>query len=124
MSNFRRLVLYVSDNKFMHIIIKDTLKPYNVEVIDVYSGEEALEALDKIRPDLILSDIDMPGMSGFELCHAIHKLDKNRQFPVVIYSGSESTEDIEKAYESGARGYIIKKYHKEVLAEKIIHYIR
>lgn len=124
MSYLKKSVLYVSDNKFMHIIIRDTLKPYNVEVTDVYNGEDALKALKQNIPDLVLSDIDMPGMTGFELCHAILQEEAYRRIPVVIYSGSESNEDIEKAFASGARGYIIKKYHKAVLAEKIIHYIR
>ncbi|MBN2797229.1 MAG: response regulator [Clostridia bacterium] len=117
-------VLYVSDNKFMHVIIKDTLKPYNVIVYDAYTADEALEYLNKHEPDLILSDIDMPGMSGLELCKKVHTDPNLRRIPVVIYSGSENNDDIENAFLAGAKGYIIKKYHKEVLAEKIIHYIR
>lgn len=68
MNRSRRIVLYVSDNKFMHIIIKDTLRPYNINVIDVYDGQSALKALRDLEPDLILTDIDMPGMDGFDLC--------------------------------------------------------
>lgn len=124
MATFKQTVLYVSDNKFMHIIIKDTLKPHNIDVVDVYSGIEALQLLKDLRPDLILSDIDMPGMTGIELCRTLKETKEYAGIPVVIYSGSESDEDIEKAFSVGAKGYIIKKYHKEVLAEKIIHYIR
>lgn len=124
MELFKHTVLYVSDNKFMHIIIKDTLKPHNINVVDVYSGLEALQTLSTIKPDLILSDIDMPGMTGIELCRTIKESKDYKHIPVVIYSGSENDEDIEKAFSVGAKGYIIKKYHKEVLAEKIIHYIR
>jgi len=124
MDLFKQTVLYVSDNKFMHIIIKDTLKPYNINVVDVYSGIEALQILKDLTPDLILSDIDMPGMNGIELCRTLKETKEYSGIPVVIYSGSENDEDIEKAFSVGAKGYIIKKYHKEVLAEKIIHYIR
>jgi len=120
----KRLILYVSDNKFMHIIIKDTLKPYNIDVIDVYDGQTALKKLVDLKPNLILTDIDMPGMDGFELCETIRAMKLNPPVNVVIYSGSESTEDIERAFLSGAKGYIVKKYNKEVLAEKIIHYMR
>lgn len=124
MTRSKRLVLYVSDNKFMHIVIKDTLKPYNVEVIDVYDGKSALEKIEDHNPDLVLTDIDMPGMDGFELCTEISKLDKKPKLVVVVYSGSENSEDIEKAFLSGAKGYIVKKYHKDELAERIIHYIK
>lgn len=118
------VVLYVSDNKFMHVIIKDTLKPYDISVVDAYNGSDALKYLEKHQADLVLSDIDMPGMSGLELCKSIRNNDRLKAIPVVIYSSSESEDDIESAFLSGAKGYIIKKYHKEVLAEKIIHYIR
>jgi len=120
----KQTVLYVSDNKFMHIVIKDTLKPHNISVVSVYSGVEALQTLKDLKPDSILSDIDMPGMTGIELCRTLKETNAYKNIPVVIYSGSENDEDIEKAFLVGAKGYIIKKYHREVLAEKIIHYIR
>ena len=124
METTKRTVLYVSDNKFMHVVIKDTLKPHNISVVSVYSGVEALQILKDLNPDLILSDIDMPGMSGIDLCKSLKEMDQYKKIPVVIYSGSENDEDIERAFLVGAKGYIIKKYHREVLAEKIIHYIR
>lgn len=121
MSYLHKRILFVSDNKFMHIIIRDTLKPHNVRVTSVYSAEEAMKTLEDSKPDLVLSDINMPGKSGFELFREIKKL---YEIPLVIYSSSESDEDIEEAYASGAKGYIVKKYHNEVLAEKILHFIR
>lgn len=124
MNLLKQTVLYVSDNKFMHVVIKDTLKPYNIKVIDVYSGIEALQMLSELTPNLILSDIDMPGMTGIELCRTLRESTEYANIPFVIYSGSENDDDIERAFSSGAKGYIIKKYHKEVLAEKIIHYIK
>jgi CheY-like chemotaxis protein len=124
MNRSKRIVLYVSDNKFMHIVIKDTLRPYNITVIDVYDAQSALKSLKDTSPDLILTDIDMPGMDGFELCKQIRAFKPRVSAAVVIYSGSENPEDIERAFLSGAKGYIVKKYHKEVLAEKIIHYLR
>ncbi len=124
MDLFRKTILYVSDNKFMHIIIRDTLKPHKIDVIDVYSGVEALQLLKNLNPDLILTDIDMPGMTGIELCRTLKETKEYANIPVVIYSSTENDEDIAKSFSVGAKGYIIKKYHKEVLAEKIIHYIR
>lgn len=120
----KRKVLYVSDNKFMHIVIKDTLRPYNIKIIDAYSGEEALSSLKIDQPDLILSDIDMPGIDGYDLCKIVCQHKNYNQIPMVIYSSSENTEDIEKAYAAGAKGYIIKKYHNEILADKILKFIR
>lgn len=122
MNHLKDILLYVSDNKFMHIIIKDTMKPYKVDVLDASTAVEALKILDNKRVDLILSDIDMPGMDGFQLCSAIRDSTSN-QAPFVIFSSSESAEDIEKAYSSGAKGYIIKKYKNDALAKKIMHFL-
>lgn len=121
MSYLTKTLLYVSDIKFMHLIVKDTLKAHNVTVTSVYSGEEALKALKVSKPDLILSDTVMSGMSGFELCEYVRD---HYDIPLVIYSASEALEDIERAFEAGAKGYIVKKYHNEVLAEKIMKYVK
>jgi len=123
MNRSKRIVLYVSDNKFMHIIITDTLKSYNVEVVHAYEGQSALDKLKQSKVDLVLTDIDMPGMDGFQLCEKVRALNLSPPPNVVVYSGSESPEDIEKAFTSGAKGYIVKKYQKEALAQRIIHHI-
>lgn len=124
MGSNSKTILYASDNQFMHIIITDTLKPHNINVIDVYSGIEALQSLADLTPDLVLTDLDMPGMSGLDLCRSITQSTQYKNIPVVVYSGSETEEDIQSAFLAGARGYIVKKFCKEVLAKKIIHYIR
>lgn len=122
-SRFKTTLLYVSDDKFMHLIINDTLSKRNVDVCDVYSVDQALEKLKTISPDLILSDIDLPGLSGFDLCKILKAGPSTAKLPVVIYSASESEETILEAFKAGAKGFVIKKYKNEELADKILKYI-
>lgn len=124
MDLLKQTVLYVSNNKFMHIIIKDTLKPHKISVVSAHSGIEALQIIKDLQPNLILTDTLLTGMTGIELCRTLNEDVNYSNIPVVIYSSSETDEDIAAAFSAGAKGYIIKKYHHEVLAEKIIHYIR
>lgn len=122
-NRLKSILLFVSDNKFMHLIIKDTLVSKKIIIHDVFSANEALEKLKSITPDLILSDIDLPGINGFELCKILKASPNTSKVPFVIYSGSENEDLIMEAYESGAKGYIVKKYHHEELANKILHFI-
>lgn len=122
-NNLKPILLYVSDDKFMHLIIKDTLANKNIIIYDVYSVNQALEKMKSVTPDLILSDIDLPGLSGFDLCKILKSSPATSNIPVVIYSSSENENTILEAYEAGAKGYVIKKYHHEELANKIMRFI-
>jgi len=124
MDLLKQTVLYVSNNKFMHLIIKDTLKPHKIKVVSAHSAIEALQVMKDLQPDLVLTDTILTGMTGIELCRTLKEDPAYRKVPVVIYSSSETDEDIAAAFSAGAKGYIIKKYHHEILAEKIMHYIR
>lgn len=122
--NINSVILYISTNKLMHLIIKNTLSGSSVEIHDAYNAEEALEAIKRIKPDLILSDIDLPDINGIDLCKLLNARPSTSKIPIVIYSGTENEEIIMKAYKSGAKGYIIKKYQNEELANKILHFLK
>ena len=122
--NINSIILYISTNKLMHLIIKNTLSGKSVEIHDAYNAEEALKSIKKIKPDLILSDIDLPDINGIELCKILNDSPSTSKIPIVIYSGTENEEIIMKAYKSGAKGYIIKKYQNEELANKILHFLK
>ncbi|WP_457603385.1 diguanylate cyclase [Nitratifractor sp.] len=90
---------------------------HRFDVIDVTSGEEALEVLAKEKIDLILLDILMPGMDGYEVCRTV-KADKSlRHIPVIFITSKNDDLSIEHAYEIGASDYITKPFrHRELLA--------
>ena len=83
------------------------------------SGRIALETLDRLRPDLILLDIEMPEMSGFEVLDMINR-DRNLQDIPVIFVTSHASEDlVVKAVEHGAANYIVKPFKADILRARI-----
>jgi DNA-binding response OmpR family regulator len=112
-------ILYASDDKFMHRVIGDILKKNGFEVITALDGNEALGQYKSKNPCLILTDLDMPGLNGLELCRTI-KIDLlDLTTPVVILSGSSFEEDIAAAHECHAKAYLIKPVPPEKLINKI-----
>lgn len=114
-----RRILYASDDKFMHRVIGDLLKMHNFDVIQALDGNEAYALYTSQNPDLILSDLDMPGMSGLELCKRIKVVDNDKTIPIVILSGSQFESDIEAAFNCHAKAYLVKPITPEKLIKKI-----
>jgi len=111
----RKTILVVDDEVVNLDILSELLDRF--DVIDVTSGEEALEVLGKEKIDLILLDILMPGMDGYEVCRTV-KADKSlRHIPVIFITSKNDDLSIEHAYEIGASDYITKPFrHRELLA--------
>jgi putative two-component system response regulator len=83
------------------------------------SGKMAMAALEKIEPDVILLDIEMPDMSGFEVLSEISANEKLKSIPVIFVTSHASENLVLKAVGQGAFGYIVKPFIPEVLFEKI-----
>jgi PleD family two-component response regulator len=85
----------------------------------VYSGKECLEKLEEEVPDLILLDIMMPGMDGWEVCRRIRSNKKTESLPIVILSVRKDDSDIVKGLELGANDYFTKPFNKVILLAKM-----
>lgn len=117
--NRRKRILYVSDNKFMHIIVKDACLDRGIDFIEAYDGEEALTKLKASMPDLVLTDMDIPGLSGLDLCKAIKGSQSHNHIPVVIYSSYKKEEVFTTCNKAGADGYYEKNINPKELVTKI-----
>jgi putative two-component system response regulator len=98
--------------------IKVTLDKY-FEVRLAKSGEIALSILGINKIDLILLDIEMPGMSGFEFLELIKKAPHAKDVPIIFVTSHVSAELIAKAIKSGAKDYVMKPFEPEVLIRKV-----
>lgn len=119
----RKLILYVSDNKFMHIVIKDAFAGEAVDLMNAYDGNEAISKIEERQPDLILTDLDIPGLSGIELCKTIKRNKKFAHIPVIIYSSYEKTEVFKQCNEAGASGYFEKNQNPKEFAKSLLNYL-
>ncbi|MGD9977366.1 MAG: response regulator [Bacteroidales bacterium] len=109
-------ILLVEDSRIIQLLIQTVLSDYGCEVESVNDGEEALGALSKHKPDLLILDIMMPVMDGFTL---LEKIDKPIGFPVLVVSARADYNSIGKALELGASDYLIKPFNSTDLINKV-----
>lgn len=114
-----KTILVVEDSKTQAIILQDILKKQGYEVLLSHDGAEAMEILLHRTPDLIISDIVMPNMDGFELCRQIRSTARLRQLPVALLTSLSDPGDVLKALISGADFFLTKPYDEHRLIQRV-----
>ncbi len=112
-------VLIVDDNTTNIQVVGTLLKELKVDISVATNGKTALEISEKLIPDLILLDIMMPEMDGFEVIDELYSKDSTRQIPVIFLTAKIQTEDVVKAFEKGAVDYITKPFKAPELLERV-----
>ena len=112
--------LIVDDFSTMRRIVRGLLKEigYN-NAEEAEDGAIALHMLKNTKFDFVVSDINLPNMSGFDLLAAIKKEDSLKHLPVLMVTAEARKEDIVRAAQDGAAGYIVKPFTKATLEEKV-----
>lgn len=108
-------ILFVDDDAILRMTAETYFSNKGVSIVTASCGEDALNELENTRFDLIVLDVLMPGMNGFEVCREIKRLCST---PVLFLTAMGSENDYLEGYESGACDYIVKPYHLSVLYEK------
>ncbi len=109
-------ILIIDDQPVNLKMLVGLLKEYDYKLLVAVNGEQALDILAKQQPDIILMDIMMPGMNGFELCRAVKEDIKNVDIPIIFLSALTEEGDKIKGFEAGGVDFISKPfYEKEVL---------
>ena len=112
--------LIVDDFSTMRRIVRGLLKEIGYNTADeAEDGAVALTALKANKFDFVVSDINMPVMNGFELLTAIKADDSLKHLPVLMVTAEARKEDIVRAAQEGAAGYIVKPFTKATLEEKV-----
>ena len=112
-------ILIVDDSPTELHVLREMLAKSGFGVSTVSSGEEAIETLKSQRPDLILMDVVMPGMNGFEATRAITKNPQTADIPIIICTTKGQETDKAWGLRQGAKDYIVKPIVEKVLLEKI-----
>ena len=117
-------IMMIEDNEDHALLIRRALETSDCSVEHYVDGASALKVFQKIkncegRPDLILLDLQLPGMNGFEILQAVKKIDSLQHVPVVMLTTSARQQEIEKAYQLGAAGYLVKSEDFSVLISKL-----
>jgi putative two-component system response regulator len=113
------VILAVDDTPASLKLLSDILSAEGYEVRAAINGELALHSAETTPPDLILLDITMPGMDGFEVCARLKAMEQTRNIPVIFVSALSAIEDILKGFEKGAVDYVSKPFHREELLARV-----
>ena len=101
-------IIIIEDEEFLLEIPAKKLEESGYEVFQATNGKKGLELIKKEKPDLILTDLVMPVMSGFELMEELKKDEELAKIPVIVISNSGSQREIERSFALGAADYITK----------------
>lgn len=115
----KKVVLVVDDEPDIVDLIKMSLSLANFDTLAAYNGPEALKVLESQKPDLILLDVMMPQMTGFEVCEKIRANPDHKGIPIIILTAKGRRDDAEKGLDVGADEYIIKPFDPTELADQV-----
>jgi len=119
---FRALV--VDDDLSQRMLESAALEKAGFTVRLAEDGEQAIAVLDKFRPHLILMDVDMPGIDGYEACRDVRSRRAFRDTPIIMVTGHEDSESIDMAYQSGATDFISKPINFSLLGHRVRYILR
>jgi len=120
----RTNILVVDDSPAIRKSLVKLLEPLNANVVEAENGSIGLKYALHHNLDVIISDIDMPVMDGIEFCRELKNRPETRGVPVIVVSGFDSEEDVNRGFQAGATDYLSKDHAKEQLCGKIKEIIK
>ena len=114
-----KVVLTVDDSRTMRDMLKAALSSAGYAVVQAEDGLHGLEVLAGIRPDVIITDINMPRMDGFGFIAGVRKEGPNRAVPILVLSTESAAEKKNKARNAGATGWIVKPFDPLKLVDAV-----
>jgi two-component system cell cycle response regulator DivK len=118
-----KLILVVEDQEDNRRIMRDLLTSVGYEVIEAVTGEEGVAAAETHRPNLILMDIQLPGLDGYEATRQIKANPDLEHIPIIVVTSYALSGDDVKAFEAGCNAYVSKPFSPRELLAKIREYL-
>jgi DNA-binding response OmpR family regulator len=112
-------ILVAEDERDIRELINFTLTFAGHQVTQARNGEEAVEMAQEIHSDLIMMDVRMPKLTGYEACRQLKAIDSVKEIPVVFLSAKGQDDEINTGIEAGAIDYILKPFAPEELTKRI-----
>ncbi|MBU1196151.1 MAG: response regulator [Proteobacteria bacterium] len=121
--NTSKLIMIVDDSNMIRTLVATELSKSGYRTETAQNGADALEKLKSRRPDLILSDIDMPIMNGFEFCEALQKDKHHKTIPFIVMSANSDRGHMQRMLKRGAQAYLVKPFNMDqvtILVDKLL----
>lgn len=115
----KKKILIVDDESQLVDMVKMRLEASDYEVITAYDGKEGLDKARGERPDLIILDLMLPKMNGYEVCQLLKFDQKYKDIPIILFTARTQEGDKKTGFEVGADAYITKPFESQVLLGKI-----
>lgn len=112
-------ILIAEDEKDIRELVAFTLRFAGFDVVTATNGVEAVEVATETQPDLILMDVRMPKMTGYQACEKLKEQEATRNIPVVFLSAKGQESEIEQGLQSGAERYILKPFALDELTRQV-----
>lgn len=112
-------ILIIDDVETNRFVLRNIIADMGHQPVLAENGVQGLKIMERITPDLILLDVAMPEMDGFEFCEIIKKDIKTRNIPIIFISAFDEAEDIVKGFEMGGADYVTKPFIQEVVRSRV-----
>ncbi len=122
--NARPLVVIADDDPIIHSLLSPMLGKLGVDTVAARDGNEALDSVRKLSPDLLVLDIGMPRLSGMSVLREIRNVQGNRALQILMLSVRQQKNDISMAFAYGANDYAVKPFDPEDVTTRIMHLLR
>lgn len=118
--SLQKAILIIEDDVFLSELMAKKLKDSGFKVIKAIDGQEGLEKAASLKPNLILLDLILPGMDGFEVLKRLKGNTATDSIPVIILSNLGQREDIERGFDLGAQDYLVKaQFTPDEIVERV-----
>lgn len=117
------LVLYLEDTDDQRDLVQMMLELHDIKVEVASDGEEGLAMLEKLSPDLVIVDLGMPRINGFEVIQHMKRNPATRHIPIVVLSAWTAAKHMQHAREVGADDFICKPFELETLVQTVLRYL-
>jgi len=114
-----KTILVAEDEPDIRGLIKFSLEFIGLTVVEATNGQEAVNMAAEVNPDLIMLDVRMPKLSGYEACMKLKEQESTRDFPVVFLSARGQDQEIKHGLELGAVEYILKPFAPDELQKRV-----
>jgi len=112
-------ILVADDDRFTRLMLQAALEEEGYQVVEACDGKECLKVYKRTQPDLVLMDAMMPEMDGFECCQQLLALPGSQHIPILMITGLDDRESVDRAFTVGATDYVTKPIHWPVLRQRV-----